>query len=100
MSRSWARGSTHAWRRTRADILASNAHEHRGACQLNVGTMCQRHGHACPGICTGTANAVHHARGKAHGDDPRYLVPCCKACNSHVGAVGAISPAPRPASRW
>ena len=73
MSRSWSQGSTRAWRTLRTAILAANRSEHHGACQLNVGAMCQRHGRPCPDICTGTATAVHHARGKAYGDDPRSV---------------------------
>lgn len=84
----------------RANLLASNRLEHGGKCQLNVTINCQRHRRPCPGICTGTAETVHHARGKARGDDPKHLVPACKACNGHVGMVGAVSPDPRPTSKW
>lgn len=100
MSRSWAGGSTTRWRITRAAILRANQHEHAGACQLDVGTRCPRHDRPCPGVCTRTADQVHHARGKAYGDDPRYLVPACAACNGHVGNPLTISPDPRPVSRW
>ncbi len=89
MSRSWAKGSTRRWRTLRASILAANQLENRGACQL-----------AIPKICTGTADQVHHTKGKATtGDDPRHLIACCKACNLHVGRPGRTSPTPRPTSR-
>lgn len=90
MSRSWAGGSTRGWRRLRAAILAANAMETGGRCQLAV-----------PRVCTGQADQVHHVRGKAEtGDDPRWLVACCAACNLHVGRPGRTSPTPRPTSRW
>lgn len=100
MSRSWAKGSTTRWRNLRKAVLLANAAQHRGRCQLDVGTHCPRHGRPCPGICTRQADAVHHARGKAYGDDVRYLVACCTACNLHVGEPGANSPEPTPRSKW
>lgn len=100
MSRSWAGGSTRRWRNIRRGVLLANANANRGRCRLDVGKECARHGRPCPGVCTGTADTVHHARGKQHGDDPRYLVACCAACNLHVGQPGAVSPDPQPRSRW
>lgn len=81
-------------------MLLANASTNRGRCVLNVGTHCQRHGKSCLGVCTGQAEVVHHARGKAAGDDPRHLVPSCAACNGHVGQPGATSPKPTPHTRW
>jgi hypothetical protein len=89
MSRDWSSGSTRAWRRIRAAVLHANAMDNQGRCTL-----------AIPGVCTGTADQVHHTKGKAYGDDPRYLVACCRACNLHIGHPRTTSPAPRPVSRW
>lgn len=100
MSRSWAGGSTTRWRKLRASVLLANANENGGRCQLDVGQGCARHGHPCAGVCTGTAEQVHHAKGKAYGDRRDDLVPACAACNRHVGAPGAISPEPQPRSNW
>lgn len=100
MSRSWAKGSTRRWRELRAQVLRANANTNRGRCALNVGVECAKHGKPCRGICTGAATEVHHSRGKAHGDDVRYLVATCQPCNLHVGQPGAATPKPRPVSRW
>jgi hypothetical protein len=51
-------------------------------------------------VCTGTATEVHHSKGKAHGDEERYLVATCQPCNLHVGKPGAATPDPKPVSRW
>lgn len=100
MSKSWRGGSTRAWREKRARVLLANANANRGRCQLNVGRECARHGKPCPGICTGRATQVHHSRGKAHGDDERYLVASCEPCNLHVGQPGAAIPDEIPVSKW
>lgn len=81
-------------------MLLANANTNRGLCALNVGKHCPKHGKPCKGVCTGKAAEVHHTRGKAAGDDPRYLVACCRACNLHVGQPAANSPEPAPRSRW
>jgi hypothetical protein len=100
MSRSWSKGSTRRWRELRAAVLRANASSNRGRCVLDVGRHCVKHGKPCPGVCTGRATVVHHARGKAAGDAPKDLVPSCAECNGHVGRPGAISPEPVPRSRW
>lgn len=89
MSHSWAKGSTRQWRTIRAAVLRANRMEDGGRCQLRV-----------PEVCTGTADQVHHTRGKAFGDDPRFLLAVCKSCNLHVGRPGRTSPTPTPRSRW
>ncbi|GLI00318.1 hypothetical protein Pa4123_55940 [Phytohabitans aurantiacus] len=89
MSRSWRKGSTRRWRKLRAKVLASNAMENKGRCTLQI-----------PGVCTTTATCVHHTRGKAYGDDPRYLAAACEPCNLHVGDPTRHSPPPQPRSRW
>ncbi len=70
MSRSWERGSTRAWRRLRALVLARDGY----LCRLRTE------------VCTHRATCVHHTLGKAvTGDDPRYLVAACKPCNLKIG---------------
>lgn len=87
MSRSWAKGSTRAWRRTRALVLARDG----GVCQMRI-----------PGVCTTTATHVHHTQGRARtGDDMRYLVASCQACNLKVGdPTKTADPKPQPRTRW
>jgi hypothetical protein len=89
MSRSWTKGSTTRWRKLRAAILLANQQENRGRCTLQV-----------PKVCTGTATQVHHLKGKAHGDDPRYLAAVCAACNLHVGDPNKGNPQPKRISSW
>lgn len=89
MSRSWEGGSTRAWRLLRANILAANRMNNRGLCCAQI-----------PSVCTGVAEEVHHTRGKAYGDNPRYLQPVCKACNLKIGQPGRISPEPKRVSNW
>ena len=87
MSASWAGGSTRAWRRTRAYVL----HRDGYTCRLRL-----------PG-CTTAAPAegghVHHLKGKANGDDPRYLVASCESCNLQVGEPEP-DPTPTPMTKW
>ena len=87
MSLSWKGGSTRAWRRLRAWVLARDGYR----CRLRV-----------PGVCTGRATCVHHTLGKrVTGDDPRYLVAACTQCNLKVGdPARSPDPAPRPVTRW
>lgn len=90
MSTSWKGGSTTAWRRLRAQVLAENQRTNSGACTL-----------AIPGVCTGAATQVHHTLGRATtGDDPNHLQATCSACNLHVGDPTRHNPQPRPTSRW
>lgn len=70
MSKAWAGGSTSAWRRTRARILLRDGH----ACQLRI-----------PGVCTGTADQVHHTIGKGISEADADLVAACQACNLRLG---------------
>lgn len=90
MSLSWAAGSSRAWRRIRALVLAWNAATNEGRCTLQL-----------PGVCTGDADQVHHRYGRAlTGDDPRYLDPACGPCNRKVGDPLANDPQPRPLTNW
>lgn len=96
MSRSWAKGSTTAWRRTRALVLQRDEYQ----CQIRLA--------GCVGLekwsLTGRYAAhVHHTKGRAiTGDDPRHLVTSCRPCNIAVGDPSAQrhDPAPRPTSKW
>lgn len=90
MSRSWRGGSTRAWRRIRARVLEDNRRDNGGRCTLQV-----------PGVCTGEATHVHHVKGRAiTGDDPRWLVASCAACNLHVGEPSKHEPKARKISTW
>lgn len=83
MSKAWAKGSTWAWRRIRAQVLARDGHR----CQLQL-----------PG-CATTATHVHHTIGKEHGDDTAHLLAACAHCNLATGKPDG-DPAPRPRTRW
>lgn len=88
MSKSWAGGSTSAWRRMRARVL----HRDKYLCQLRL-----------PG-CTIKATQVHHVLGRSvSGDDPRYLVASCRSCNLLVGDPTKsenVEPEPKRITRW
>lgn len=100
MSRAWARGSTAAWRRLRAQVLHTNLVENQGRCQVAIpGTWTNSKGETKQ--CQGVADCVHHRLGRdVTGDDPRYLVPCCTACNLHIGEVKNHSPQHKRVSEW
>lgn len=87
MSQAWAKGSTRAWRRTRAAVLARDGY----SCRLGI-----------EGVCTGHATHVHHTHGRSTtGDDPAHLVAACQACNLHIGdPTRTPDPAPRPRTAW
>lgn len=74
MAGGWGNGSTRAWRKIRAAVLARDG----GTCRVRI-----------PGICLGTATCVHHILGRAvTGDDPRYLLASCQPCNRRIGEPG------------
>lgn len=87
MSESWSKGSTRAWRRIRAGVLARDGYE----CQLRI-----------DGVCTGRAHHAHHVRGRAvTGDDPRWIVAACAACNLNVGdPTRAADPPNEGVTQW
>ena len=86
MSRDWSKGSTREWRLLRAAVLARDRHR----CQLKI-----------VGTCIGTATHAHHVRGKAAGDDPRYIVAACPPCNLKVGdPMKAPDPPAIPITKW
>jgi 5-methylcytosine-specific restriction endonuclease McrA len=86
MSQAWAKGSTTAWRRTRAGVLTRDGYR----CQLQLQG------------CTTKATQVHHTLGRTvTGDDPAHLVAACQHCNLKVGdPTRATDPAPQPRTRW
>lgn len=44
---------------------------------------------------------AHHTRGRQHGDDPRFLVGACPACNLAIGdPTAATDPACEAVTRW
>ncbi len=89
MSRSWRGGSTSAWRRTRAAVLANNLATNGGRCTLQTT------------VCTGQATEVHHTLGRSvTGDDPRYLQAVCGECNRYIGDPTKHEPRPKLRSRW
>lgn len=96
MSNAWRKGSTRAWRRTRALVLARDGHR----CQLALpGTWRTRDGQVRR--CLGVATQAHHLDGKAYGDDLGRIVAACKPCNLKVGnPLTAPDPPPRPRTRW
>jgi hypothetical protein len=90
MSRAWRGGSTSRWRKVRAQILAENLAATGGACQAAV-----------PGVCTGQQEQVHHVLGRAvSGDDRRYLMPVCAACNRAIGEPGKRLPQHKTVTKW
>lgn len=86
MSRSWKGGSTRAWRRIRARVLARDGWQ----CQLQLDG------------CEQTATHVHHTLGRSvTGDDPAHLVAACRNCNLKIGdPTRHPDPPHRPMTRW
>lgn len=83
-SRRWPKGSSPAWKRVRAAVLARDGYR----CRLGY-----------PG-CTTLATQVHHtAPRELTGDDPTRLLAVCRACNARAGDPTRSDPAPKP-SRW
>ena len=81
----WDGGSTRAWRKVRARVLARDSY----LCQLRLD------------VCTTTATCVHHTQGRAAtGDNPRYLVASCRECNAQVGDPTRHDPAPKQVTKW
>lgn len=101
---SWSGGSSRRWRTLRAAVLARDGFR----CKAHP-THCNAAG-AGPHVCTGAAplhggpgvaGHAHHTQGKKHGDDPRFIVAACPACNLAIGEPTArAAPRPRPRTRW
>lgn len=54
--------------------------------------------------CSGGDRALlqaHHVLGRrVTGDEDRYIITACRACNLGMGDPSAADPAPRPTTRW
>jgi hypothetical protein len=87
MSKAWQGGSTRAWRKARARVLARDGWQ----CMVKV-----------PGVCTHVATCVHHVLGRSiTGDDPSHMVASCTECNLSIGdPTTAPDPPPTPATKW
>jgi 5-methylcytosine-specific restriction endonuclease McrA len=92
MSTAWRnKPNMGAWRRTRRMVLDRD------------GWVCQHCGiqmHEGTDKNQDSAPQVHHTRGVEHGDDPRYLVACCRSCNLSLGSPRGQDPRPRPRTQW
>ena len=97
MSKGWAKGSTRAQRALNARILLRDGYRCRLAYpgEWVVRTGQRRH-------CMGTADCVHHTRGKAvTGDDPDYMVAACTPCNLKAGAPSSVpDPVHKQMTQW
>ncbi len=108
MSKGWGGGSTTRWRALRADVLARNQQEHGGRCQLSYpgewSVVIREAGgqRVETRRCTGVADTVHHTLGRGvTGDDPRYLMGVCAACNRKAGEpMAGPDPAVAPVTAW
>jgi hypothetical protein len=79
MSKAWQHGSTRAWRRVRAAVLLRDGDR----CRAHDDRLCAQ---APAHQCSGRFEQAHHTRGRAvTGDDPRYIVASCTACNKAIG---------------
>lgn len=93
----WAGGSTRAWRKLRAAVLARDGYR----CRAHDEGWCARAGRRGPHTCTVLATHVHHTRGKRMGDHPAYLVAACEPCNLYIGKpVEVADPPAAPITQW
>lgn len=91
MSRTWAGGSTTAWRRTRTAVLNRD----QWTCQL----CHQRIPRGLPPTHPNAAQ-VHHTRSRELvGDDPQWLVAAHRQCNLAAGEPGRHDP-PATTPTW
>lgn len=95
MSKAWDKGSTRAWRTTRARVLLRDGY----LCQMRIPNVCTtwapyRGGHA------------HHLHGKGacagcSADRVDHLAAACAACNLHIGdPAAAADPPNRGVTKW
>lgn len=98
MSKSWAGGSTRHWRRVRKFVLWRDAGK---GCRAHADGWCARKS-SSPHQCTGAEEDAHHTLGRSvTGDDPRYIVASCHACNLHIGdPTHSKEPACNPVTKW
>lgn len=88
----------------RADILARDDYQ----CRAHPEGWCHR-ANARPHQCTRRAELTglhaghaHHTHGRAAtGDDERYIIAACAACNWAIGEVTkTLDPINRPVTEW
>jgi len=104
VSSQWGSGSTRAWRLLRSAVLARD----RYRCRAHNDGWCAKAKRATSHTCTERAEETgehagqaHHVRGKRFGDDPRFIVASCKACNLHIGDPDQrADPQPQPRTQW
>lgn len=103
MSTAWGKGSTRAWRRTRALVLLRDGYR----CRAHADGWCARvpGEHTCTEVAALSgpdAGHAHHTLGKAvTGDDMAHLVAACAACNLHIGDPAKHTDPPnRAVTRW
>lgn len=100
-------GSQRNWRRTRAGVLARDGWRCRMA-DVVAGRYLP---HLTPWRdtlrvspdCTGGDRSLlhcHHVRGREVGDDPRYLLTSCRACNLATGDPRRADARPNLVTRW
>jgi hypothetical protein len=97
----WQNGSTRAWRRLRAAVLARD----RAVCRAHGDGWCARArtaGRNGEHTCIRTATHAHHTHGRsATGDDPRFIVAACEPCNLYIGDPAALAdPSAQPVTKW
>ena len=113
MSSAWTSASTSTWRRVRSHVLAEDGWRCRVDDVLAGGYLPPRlratrqywmHLLFMSPKCTGPDKSrlvVHHLIGRrVSGDDQRYLLTTCSACNGHIGDPGRSDPVPTVVTRW
>ena len=88
----WAQGSTSAWRKLRAEVLAANRRNTGGACQLKYSPN-----------CTNVATHVHHKTGAQVTGvivSPKDLLATCSTCNLSYGDPRKHTPAEVSLPDW
>lgn len=100
MSDAWRGGSTTAWRKVRAFVLARDAAA-GWRCRAHDQGWCARAA-ASAHTCTSNPTVAHHTLGRAvSGDDPAHIVASCAACNLAIGdPAAAADPQPTRATKW
>lgn len=99
---SWKTGGGREWRELRAKILERDQYR----CRAHEDGWCEKVPHDRPHTCTGAAplagGEAHHTLGRGvTGDDPRYIVASCRACNIHIGdPTKTPDPVASPVSAW